>query len=81
MAAVDTLPDISTFIPWLIRHENVWSHYDREADVLYLHFTKPNRADDSEMTDDDVIVRYEKGIVIGLTILNVSQRGLATASA
>jgi uncharacterized protein YuzE len=52
----------------------LWSHYDREGDVLYLHFTKPNRADDSEMTDDDIIIRYEKGEVIGLTILNVSKR-------
>ena len=81
MASLDTLPALNTFIPWLISHENMWSHYDREADVLYLHFTKPNRADDSEMTDDDMIIRYEKGEVIGLTILNVSKRGLSTANA
>ena len=74
MAAIDTLSPPSDFIPWLIGHENLWSHYDREGDVLYLHFTKPNRADDSEMTDDDIIIRYEKGEVIGLTILNVSKR-------
>ena len=81
MAAIDTLSNLSIFIPWLISHENVWSHYDQEADVLYLHFTKPNCADDSEMTEDDIIIRYEKGAVIGLTILNVSQRGLSTANA
>ena len=31
-------------------------------------------ADDSELTGDDVIIRYEQGQVIGLTILNASQR-------
>lgn len=53
-----------------------WSHYDEEADVLYLNFKKPSRAEDSELTDDDVIVRYEAGEIIGLTILHASSRGL-----
>ena len=51
-----------------------WSHYDSEADVLYLNFKKPSRADDSELTEDDVIVRYQEGEVIGLTILHASHR-------
>ncbi|MFN0034062.1 MAG: DUF2283 domain-containing protein [Saprospiraceae bacterium] len=65
-------------IPWFLQIENVWSHYDREADVLYIHFKKPNHADDSELTDDDIVIRYEKGEIIGLTIMNASVR---TASA
>lgn len=52
----------------------LWSSYDAEADVLYVNFKKPSRADDSELTDDDVIIRYEQGQVIGLTILNASHR-------
>ena len=52
----------------------LWSSYDAEADVLYVNFKKPSHADDSELTDDDVIIRYEQGEVIGLTILNASQR-------
>ena len=52
----------------------LWSSYDAEADVLYVNFKKPSHADDSELTDDDVIIRYEQGQVIGLTILNASQR-------
>ena len=51
----------------------LWSSYDAEADVLYVNFKKPSHADDSELTDDDVIIRYEQGQVIGLTILNASQ--------
>lgn len=52
----------------------LWSSYDPEADVLYVNFKKPSRATDSELTDDDVIVRYEGDDVIGLTILHASKR-------
>ena len=52
----------------------LWSSYDAEVDVLYVNFKKLSCADDSELTDDDVIIRYEQGEVIGLTILNASQR-------
>lgn len=52
----------------------LWSSYDREADVLYINFKKPSHATDSEITDDDVIIRYEGDDVIGLTILHASKR-------
>ena len=53
---------------------SVWSSYDSEADVLYLHFKKPNHADDSQIADDEIIVRTENKEVIGMTILNASQQ-------
>ena len=53
---------------------SLWISYDAEADVLYVNFKKPSYATDSELTDDDVIVRYEGEEVIGLTILHASQR-------
>jgi uncharacterized protein YuzE len=37
----------------------LWASYDAEADMLYIHFKKPGHATDSELTDDDVIMRYE----------------------
>ena len=52
----------------------LWSSYDSEADVLYINFKKPSHATDSELTDDDVIIRYEGDEVIGLTVLHASQR-------
>ncbi len=55
-------------------HCYLWSSYDAEADVLYINFKKPSVATDSELTDDDVIIRYEDEEVIGLTILHASQR-------
>jgi len=56
--------------------QSVWLMYDREADVLYVNFKKPSHATDSELTDDDVIIRYEDDEVIGFTVLHVSQRSL-----
>jgi len=55
-------------------HGFVSSTYDAEADTLYVNFTRPIRATDSELTDDDVILRYEGDEVVGLTILHASTR-------
>ena len=52
----------------------LWSSYDAEADVLYINFKKPSHATDSELTDDNVIIRYEEDTIVGLTILNASKR-------
>jgi uncharacterized protein YuzE len=52
----------------------LWSSYDAEADTLYVNFKKPSHATDSEITDDDVIIRYEGDEIVGLTILHASQR-------
>lgn len=57
-----------------IGFENIWMNYDKSADVLYINFKKPSRADDSEHTDDDIIIRYEKDEIVGLTILNAKSR-------
>jgi uncharacterized protein YuzE len=52
-----------------------WIDYDEEADVLYLGFRTPQRATNSELLEDGVIVRKAGGKVVGLTILNASSRG------
>ena len=52
----------------------LWSSYDVEGDVLYINFKKPSHATDSELTEDDVIVRYEGDEVVGVTILHASKR-------
>ncbi|PNW59125.1 UNVERIFIED_CONTAM: hypothetical protein BEN50_00530 [Euhalothece sp. KZN 001] len=50
--------------------------YDAEADVLYIDFYNPPKSsDDTELTDDDLVIRYGKGDeVVGLTVLNASSR-------
>lgn len=53
----------------------LWASYDEEADVLYVHFKTPGAAaTDSELTDDDIILRYDGAEIIGITILHASQR-------
>ena len=75
MAAVNFEPYLK-FLPTIDQtpHKNVWLNYDEEADVLYVNFKRPGIATDSELTDDDVIIRYEENEVIGLTILHARQR-------
>jgi uncharacterized protein YuzE len=52
----------------------LWLTYDSEADALYVHYKKPNLATDSELTDDDIILRYKDDELIGMTVLHASQR-------
>ncbi len=66
--------EVRNILPWFLKQKTVWANYDDEADVLYMHFKKPNHADHSEMTDDDIILRYEKGEIIGITVLNASKK-------
>ena len=60
-------------VPYFIKHKNLWVDYDEAADVLYVHFKKPNRADNSVMEDDQTILRYEDNKVVGITLLHASK--------
>ena len=51
-----------------------WVDYDREADVLYISFQRPQKATESEMLEDGVILRYRGDKMVGLTILDASKR-------
>lgn len=75
MAEVD-VEKISALVPHLlgIPYKKIWVDYDEEADVLYVNFKKPSHSDDSEITDDDIIIRYEKGKVVGMTFLHARKR-------
>lgn len=68
--------EIVALVPELLKlaHARMWTSYDKEADVLYVNFKKPSHADDSEITDEGVIVRYERGVIIGITVMNASKR-------
>lgn len=54
--------------------EAVDVEYDEKADVLYILFSLDSLADDSELTDNDVVIRYRNGKIIGLTVLHFSER-------
>jgi uncharacterized protein YuzE len=48
-------------------------NYDSISDVLYINFDPPQPADDSDITDEGVIIRLRENKIVGLTILNVAK--------
>ncbi len=74
--AIKEIKDFLKIVPAVrsAPRQYLWSSYDAEADVLYINFKKPSHATDSELTDDDIIIRYENDEVIGLTVLHASDR-------
>jgi uncharacterized protein YuzE len=55
-----------------LRTQHLWLDYDKEADVLYMSFRKPQRATTTIETDDDILIRKDGNTIVGLTILNAS---------
>jgi uncharacterized protein YuzE len=51
-----------------------WVDYDREADVLYISFQHPQKATDTEMTDEGILLRYRGKQLVGITVLDASTR-------
>ncbi len=52
----------------------MWLDYDVEVDVLYLHFEEKPASTHSEMRDDGIILDYQDDTLVGLTVLEASQR-------
>ena len=48
--------------------------YDKEVDVLYLHFEDGQASTHSEMRDDGIILDYRDDTLVGLTVLEASKR-------
>ncbi|HLP45810.1 MAG TPA: DUF2283 domain-containing protein [Candidatus Kapabacteria bacterium] len=57
-----------------LRAQHIWLDYDKEADVLYMSFRKPQRATTTIETDDDILIRKDGNAIVGLTIMNASTR-------
>lgn len=73
---IEEIKEVVSLIPYFIKHKNIWTDYDVEVDTLYIHFKRPNNAANTEMTNDDILIRYENDEVIGLTIMHASKRGI-----
>lgn len=48
---------------------HMWIDYDRDADVLYMSFEKPQRASDSVLQNDNVLLRYRGKKLVGITVI------------
>jgi len=54
--------------------QHLWLDYDKEADVLYMSFRKPQRATETVELEDDILIRKDGKDIVGLTTLNASRR-------
>jgi len=72
------LEDVIQMTPHLLNlPDKMWVDYDREADVLYISFQKPQRATDSELLDNGVLLRYSGERLVGMTIFEASKMNQA----
>jgi len=53
---------------------HMWLDYDVDADVLYLHFEDKPSSTHSKMRDDGIILDYKGKRLVGLTVLDASNR-------
>ncbi|WP_232318867.1 DUF2283 domain-containing protein [Picosynechococcus sp. PCC 8807] len=63
MVVVEESLSYLKFVPLLqdLQKRPLYLFYDAEADVLYIDFYNPPvSSDDTELMDDDVIIRYGK---------------------
>jgi uncharacterized protein YuzE len=71
----NTLNEILSIVPHIIKlsENRILIDYDREADVLYVSFKKPQEATDSEMLDNGILIRYKGDELVGITILDAAR--------
>lgn len=68
----ELIKEVEKVVPSMMKiAKQMWIDFDKEADVLYISFEKPQHADDSEMKDD-IIMHRRKNKIVGLTILHAS---------
>lgn len=71
-----TLKEVNELISHIIKmpETKMWIDYNKEADVLYLSFKRPQHATDSEMLENGILLRYKGEELVGITVLNASKR-------
>jgi len=53
--------------------ERYYVDYDKDADVLYISFERPQKATETEVSEEGVLLRYREDKLVGITILNASR--------
>jgi len=71
-----TVQAVTQAVPLLLKfpvgHFSV--DYDREADVLYISFRRPQKATDTREAGEGLLLRYHGEELVGMTILGASAR-------
>lgn len=70
---------IKLLLEW--KKPSIWIDYDKEVDVLYISFEKPQKANDSIMGDDGKIYHYQAEKIVGITVPNASKINLQNKAA
>ncbi len=53
----------------------IWFEYDQQNDILYINFgLEVEEADESFLTEDNIVVRIKDNKVIGLTVFDFMRR-------
>ncbi len=53
----------------------IWFEYDQQNDILYINFgLEVEEADESFLTEDNIVVRIKGNKVIGLTVFDFMRR-------
>ena len=70
----EIIADVLQSVPHLLNmpSNHIWIDYDREGDVLYVSFRKPQHADDSEMKEN-IITHYSGDQVVGITVIGAKR--------
>jgi len=71
-----TINGIFKAIPLILKlpQKKIWIDYDEGADVLYISLQRPQKATETEMTKEGVLLRYRDDKIVGITILEASKR-------
>ncbi len=71
-----TLEEIKGMIPHFVKmpETRLLIDYDRDADVLYISFKRPQKATDSKMLENGILLRYRESELVGITIMDASKR-------
>ena len=67
---------VTQAVPLLLKFpmEHFSVDYDREADVLYISFRRPQKATNTRIADDGLLLRYHGKELVGITVLEASSR-------
>jgi len=55
--------------------ERIWFDYDKQNDILYINFGyNLEEADESIMTENDIVIRIKDNRIVGITVFDFSKR-------
>jgi len=76
MMKKEAIKEIFEATPHILKfpQRKMWIDYDQETDVLYINFKRPQKATDSEMLENGILLRHKEDEFVGITVLEASKR-------